>query len=126
MDSSQYLDNNWSCRIPGTKFYGEPDVSRHITHPLPWKAGWSIKTSTGCSIIIEDVVYGSAYISVCYPHNALTNFFVLFPKGIEIDDIEAFGFCLKTNIIFFKYQNAIYYTCLDLPMNDDYHIFKKW
>lgn len=126
MDISHYMTSAWSTRIPGTKFYGDADISRHQVHPIPWKAGWSIKTANGCCIMIEDVVYGSAYISVCYPHNVFTTFFVLFPKGIEIDDIESFGFCLKTNIIFFKYQNDIYYTCLDLPLNDDYHIFKKW
>jgi hypothetical protein len=126
MANTEHIVNRWSLRVPGTCVYGDADMHNHNLRPVPWNPGWFIKTSSGCSIMIEDVDGGKAYMSICYPHNVCTDIIVIFPPNVKLDEIIGYNLELDKNTLAFGNKKNAYYTNLSRPSYYDYHEFIKF
>ena len=121
MVSSPVNNNLWAYRVPANqnanngaiRLYGDANIANHRMHPGNWPVGWSIKTITGATINVEDVVYGRATIGIWYPDGLGARYDIYFPQGQEIDNITAYALDHVQNILYIKFDDIIYSVNLD-------------
>jgi hypothetical protein len=123
MVSSPVNNNLWAYRVPANqnanngngaiRLYGDANIANHRMRPGNWPVGWSIKTITGATINVEDVVYGRAVIGIWYPDGLGARYDIYFPQGQEIDNITAYALDHVQNILYIKLDDIIYSVNLD-------------
>jgi hypothetical protein len=121
MVSSPVNNNLWTFRVPenqtvnnpdGIPLYGDANMAMHKMRPSVWPVGWSIKTPTGATINVENVVYGIASIGVWYPDGLGAEYDnIYFPYNI--DNVTAYALDHVQNILYIQLNGSIYSVNLD-------------
>jgi hypothetical protein len=115
MVSSPVNNNHWSYRVPANqagngaiRLYGDANIMNHQMHPGNWAVGWSIKTITGATINVRNVVYGRATVGIWYPDGLGAEYDIYFPQGQEIDNVTAYALDHDQNILYIQLNGSIY------------------
>ena len=123
MVSSPVNNNHWTYRVPANqnanngngaiRLYGDANIANHRMRPGNWRVGRSIKTITGATINVEDVMSGRAAIGIWYPDGLGSEYDIYFPQGTNIDDVTAYALDHDQNILYIQLNGSIYSVNLD-------------
>jgi hypothetical protein len=117
MVSSPVNNNLWAYRVPANdnngndgaiRLYGDANIENHRMRPGNWPVGRSIKTITGATINVEQVVYGLAAVGIWYPDGLGAEYDIYFPQGQEIDNVTAYALDHDQNILYIQLDGSIY------------------
>ena len=116
MVSSPVNNNLWAHRVPANdnngngaiRLYGDANIENHRMRPGNWPVGRSIKTITGATINVEQVVYGLAAVGIWYPDGLGAEYDIYFPQGQEIDNVTAYALDHDQNILYIQLDGSIY------------------